>query len=78
MSYICSGVIIGNATHKASGSILYWFGHELQAIRDTWANQLKREDDGAQPTIVGDKRCMGKQVCEKSVLDACFLCFSSY
>ena len=42
------------------------------------ANQLKREDDETQPTVIGDKRCMGKQMCEKSVLDACFSCFSSH
>ena len=33
---------------------------QLLAIRGVWANQLKREDDKAQPTIIGDKVCMGK------------------
>ncbi|EFC67245.1 hypothetical protein [Prevotella sp. oral taxon 317] len=30
------------------------------AISGAWANQLKREDDKAQPTIIGDKVCMDK------------------
>ena len=33
---------------------------QLLAISGTWPNQLKREDDEAQPRIMGDKRCMGK------------------
>jgi len=33
---------------------------ELLTISGAWANQLKREDDGALPTIIGDKRYMGK------------------
>ena len=29
---------------------------ELSAIRGTWANLLKHEDDGVWPRITGDKR----------------------
>ena len=32
------------------------------AISGASANQLKREDDEAQPRIIGDKRCMGNQL----------------
>ena len=35
---------------------------QLLAISGTWPNQLKREDDEAQPRIIGDKRCMDNQL----------------
>ena len=41
---------------------MYWFGHELQTIRGTWANQLKHEDDGGWPRITGDKRYWANQL----------------
>ena len=37
-------------------------GQELSVISGAWANQLKREDDEAQPRIIGDMRCMDNQL----------------